>query len=65
MTELSEHTRAILSFALCGFANLFSIAVLLGGLGALVPSLSNLMSTAISGLFLFLFYISTNLTFNH
>ncbi|MCP4970894.1 MAG: NupC/NupG family nucleoside CNT transporter [Arcobacter sp.] len=38
MTELSEHTRAILSFALCGFANLSSIAVLLGGLGALVPS---------------------------
>jgi len=38
MVELSAHTRAILSFALCGFANISSIAVLLGGLGALVPS---------------------------
>jgi len=38
MTELSEHTRAILSFALCGFANLSSIAILLGGLGSLIPS---------------------------
>ena len=38
MIELSEHTRAILSFALCGFANLSSIAILLGGLGSLIPS---------------------------
>ena len=38
MVALSPKTLAILSFALCGFANLSSIAVLLGGLGALVPS---------------------------
>ena len=38
MTALSPKTIAILSFALCGFANLSSIAILLGGLGALVPS---------------------------
>jgi len=31
-------TRAILTFALCGFANFSSIAILLGGLGSLVPS---------------------------
>jgi CNT family concentrative nucleoside transporter len=37
MVELSEKTRAILSFALCGFANLSSIAILLGGLGVLIP----------------------------
>ncbi|NLS12707.1 NupC/NupG family nucleoside CNT transporter [Vibrio sp. SM6] len=35
--ELSEKTVAIISFALCGFANLSSIAILLGGLGSLAP----------------------------
>lgn len=35
--ELSERTVVILTFALCGFANLSSIAILLGGLGALIP----------------------------
>ena len=34
---MSAHTVAILSFALCGFANLSSIAILLGGLGSLAP----------------------------
>ena len=37
MVELSSKTIAILSFALCGFANIASIAILLGGLGALIP----------------------------
>ncbi len=35
---LSEKTKAIVSFALCGFANLSSIAILLGGLGSIAPS---------------------------
>lgn len=35
---MTPHTMAILSFALCGFANLSSIAVLLGGLGSIAPS---------------------------
>ncbi|PSW18936.1 NupC/NupG family nucleoside CNT transporter [Photobacterium sanctipauli] len=35
---MSEKTKAIISFALCGFANLSSIAILLGGLGSLAPS---------------------------
>lgn len=35
---LSAHTQAIVTFALCGFANLSSIAILLGGLGAMAPS---------------------------
>ncbi|MCK3671279.1 NupC/NupG family nucleoside CNT transporter [Photorhabdus noenieputensis] len=35
---LSDHTKAIISFALCGFANLSSVAILLGGLGGMAPS---------------------------
>jgi len=35
---MSQQTKAIVSFALCGFANLSSIAILLGGLGAMAPS---------------------------
>lgn len=34
---LSTHTQAIVTFALCGFANLSSIAILLGGLGGMLP----------------------------
>lgn len=34
---LSAHTQAVVSFALCGFANLSSIAIQLGVLGGLVP----------------------------
>ncbi len=37
LTVLSEHTKAIISFALCGFANLSSIAVLVGGIGSMAP----------------------------
>ena len=35
---LSSHSQAIITFALCGFANLSSIAILLGGLGAIAPT---------------------------
>ena len=35
---MTEHTKAIVSFALCGFANLSSIAILIGGLGAMAPN---------------------------
>ncbi|EPB7322175.1 NupC/NupG family nucleoside CNT transporter [Yersinia enterocolitica] len=35
---LSEHSKAIISFALCGFANLSSVAILLGGLGSMAPN---------------------------
>ncbi|MEL7202390.1 MAG: nucleoside transporter C-terminal domain-containing protein, partial [Pseudomonadota bacterium] len=34
---LQPRSVAIITFALCGFANLLSIGILLGGLGALVP----------------------------
>jgi concentrative nucleoside transporter, CNT family len=35
--NLSDKTVAIISFALCGFANLSSLGILLGGLGNLAP----------------------------
>ncbi|WP_373455644.1 NupC/NupG family nucleoside CNT transporter [Photobacterium iliopiscarium] len=37
LAKLSEHSQAIVTFALCGFANLTSIAMLMGGLGGIVP----------------------------
>lgn len=36
-SQLSEHSKAIVTFALCGFANISSMAMLIGGLGSLVP----------------------------
>ncbi|MDJ0653160.1 MAG: NupC/NupG family nucleoside CNT transporter [Xanthomonadales bacterium] len=35
---LSEHSQAVVTFALCGFANIASIAVLVGSLGAIAPN---------------------------
>ena len=35
---LSGHTQVIVTFALCGFANLSSIGILLGSLGVMAPS---------------------------
>lgn len=35
--QLSEHSRAIVTFALCGFANISTMAMLIGGLGSVVP----------------------------
>ena len=35
--SLSPRGLAIITFALCGFANLNSLAILVGGLGGLVP----------------------------
>lgn len=36
-SQLSEHSQAIVTFALCGFANVSTMAMLIGGLGSLVP----------------------------
>ena len=36
--SLSVSTQAIITFALCGFANLSSIAILLGGIGSMAPN---------------------------
>lgn len=35
---LSERSRIIMSYALCGFANLASLAIMIGGLGVLAPT---------------------------
>jgi len=34
---LSAHSQVVITFALCGFANFSSIAILLGGLGGIAP----------------------------
>ncbi|WP_158972208.1 NupC/NupG family nucleoside CNT transporter [Paraglaciecola sp. L3A3] len=36
--DLSPHSQAIIIFSLCGFANFSSIAILMGGIGALAPN---------------------------
>ena len=35
--DLSERSRLIMTYALCGFANLGSLGIMLGGLGAMAP----------------------------
>ncbi|MDM7984184.1 MAG: nucleoside transporter C-terminal domain-containing protein [Maricaulis sp.] len=37
LEEFSPRSQAILTIALCGFANLSSVGILLGGLGSLIP----------------------------
>ena len=37
MTELSERSRLLLTYALCGFANFGSLGIMLGGLGTMCP----------------------------
>ena len=34
---LSPHSRLIMTYAMCGFANLASVGILVGGMGAMVP----------------------------
>lgn len=43
--QLSPHSLAIVTFALCGFANISSMAMLIGGLGSLVPERKKFIST--------------------
>ncbi|EKO3694061.1 NupC/NupG family nucleoside CNT transporter [Vibrio metschnikovii] len=43
-SQLSEHSQAIITFALCGFANISTMAVLIGGLGSLVPERRSFIS---------------------
>ncbi|NOX69351.1 MAG: NupC/NupG family nucleoside CNT transporter [Gammaproteobacteria bacterium] len=44
LAGMSDKTKAIVTFSLCGFANLSSIAILLGGLGSLVPEKRELIA---------------------
>jgi len=43
LAGMSPRTIAVVTFSLCGFANLSSIAILLGGLGVLVPEKRDLI----------------------
>ncbi|MDH3546720.1 MAG: NupC/NupG family nucleoside CNT transporter [Gammaproteobacteria bacterium] len=43
LAGMSPRTYAVTTFSLCGFANLSSIAILLGGLGVLVPEKKELI----------------------
>ncbi|MEE3608589.1 NupC/NupG family nucleoside CNT transporter [Avibacterium paragallinarum] len=38
IVQLSDKTKAIITFALCGFANFSAIAVLIGGIGSMAPT---------------------------
>ena len=38
MESLSVHSQAVVTFALCGFANFSSIGIMLGGLGTMAPT---------------------------
>lgn len=44
LAGMSPRTIAVVTFSLCGFANLSSIAILLGGLGVLVPEKRDLIA---------------------
>jgi CNT family concentrative nucleoside transporter len=43
LAGMSPRAVAVTTFSLCGFANLSSIAILLGGLGVLVPEQRDLI----------------------
>jgi concentrative nucleoside transporter, CNT family len=36
-SELGDHSRLVMTYALCGFANFGSLGILIGGMGAMVP----------------------------
>ena len=42
--DLSERSRAILTYALCGFANFSCIGIQIGGIGSLVPEKKTVLS---------------------
>jgi CNT family concentrative nucleoside transporter len=37
MTDLSDRTRLLMTYALCGFANFGSLGIMIGGLGTMAP----------------------------
>jgi concentrative nucleoside transporter, CNT family len=37
MSQLSERTRVLMTYALCGFANLGSLGIMIGGMGTMAP----------------------------
>ena len=64
----SDHrTFTIASYALCGFANLGSLGIQIGVLGALAPSRAKIIaSTAVSAMFCgFISYVSICSSYDH
>ena len=37
MSQLSERSRVLMTYALCGFANFGSLGIMIGGLGTMAP----------------------------
>ena len=37
VADLSDHSRLMMTYAMCGFANFGSLGILIGGMGAMVP----------------------------
>ncbi len=44
LPDLTPKTQAIITFALCGFANISSVGILIGGLGTLAPKMRPLIA---------------------
>ena len=44
---IDERTEAVITYALCGFANVGSIGIMLGGLGAMAPKRQSEMATIV------------------
>jgi CNT family concentrative nucleoside transporter len=40
-SEMSVHSRIIMTYALCGFANISSVGIMIGGFGSIVPEQRN------------------------
>ena len=40
-SSLSVHSRTVMTYALCGFANISSMGIMIGGLGSIVPERRN------------------------
>lgn len=45
ISEFSDKTAIIISFALCGFANLSSMGILIGGLGGMAPAKRSMIAS--------------------
>jgi len=41
--SLSQHSRVIMTYALCGFANISSVGIIIGGLGSIAPERRDLI----------------------
>jgi CNT family concentrative nucleoside transporter len=44
LLEMSARSKAVLTYALCGFANFSCIGIQIGGIGSLVPEKKSVLS---------------------